>query len=74
MMCIIFGNNNVVIMSFGNDSMYEPAIKNSDIYKWTMNIIFFVISTMIYIYIILQRKSFLQVKKVTCIEVEMIVL
>jgi hypothetical protein len=27
MMCIIFGDNNVVTMSFGKDSMYEPAIK-----------------------------------------------
>jgi hypothetical protein len=27
MMCIIFGNNNVLTMSFGKDSMYEPAIK-----------------------------------------------
>jgi hypothetical protein len=49
MMCIIFGDNNVVTMSFGKDSMYEPAIKCFWNIQMNSEYNFFVISTMTYI-------------------------
>ncbi len=49
MMCTVFGNNNVVTMSFGKDSMYDLVIKNF----WNIqmnNEYFLFISMMIYIF------------------------
>jgi hypothetical protein len=49
MMCIVFGNNNVVTMSFGKDLMYEPTIKIFWNIQMSNEYNFLVISTIIYI-------------------------
>lgn len=72
MLCIAFGSNNGVIMSFGKDLMYEPTINNLLNIQMNNEYYFFVISTMIYIYIFFAKKE-LFVSKKSCIEVEMIV-
>jgi len=71
MLCIVFGNNNGVIMSFGKDLMYEPTINNLLNIQMNMSIIFCYFNYDIYNFF---AKRELFVSKKSCIEVEMIVL